>query len=67
MNLIQFGKIIKERRKLLKITQKDLAEISGVTLRKLIDVENGVANPTIKTIFKLTEALGLSIEIKVKS
>jgi len=67
MNLIEFGKIIRQRRKLFKITQKDLAGISGVTLRKLIDIENGIANPTIKTIIKITEALGISLETKVKS
>jgi transcriptional regulator with XRE-family HTH domain len=67
VDLKEFGKTIKHRRKLLNITQKDLAGISGVTLRKLIDIENGVANPTIKTIIKLTESLGLSLELKVKS
>ncbi|MEW6509098.1 MAG: helix-turn-helix domain-containing protein [Bacteroidota bacterium] len=67
MDKNEIGKIIKQRREILRITQKDLSAISGVTLRKLIDIENGLANPTFQTLKKLLDALGLSIYIKVKS
>lgn len=62
----EFGKIIKRRRNILNITQKDLAAVSGVTLRKLSDIENGIANPTLNTLVKVIDALGLLLEIKVK-
>ncbi len=67
MDKNEFGKIIKQRRSILNITQKDLSAISGVTLRKLIDIENGSANPTLNTLMKLTEALGLTIDVRVKT
>ena len=66
MDKKEFGKIIKQRRDILNITQKNLADVSGVTLRKLSDLENGVANPTLHTLVKLMDALGLFLEIKVK-
>ena len=66
MDKNELGNIIKQRRNLLKITQKDLSEISGVTLRKLSDIENGIANPTLDTLVKVMDALGLLLDIKVK-
>jgi transcriptional regulator with XRE-family HTH domain len=66
MDKSELGRIIRQRRNLLKITQKDLSEISGVTLRKLSDIENGIANPTIDTLVNVMDALGLVLEIKVK-
>jgi len=66
MDKSELGRIIKQRRNLLKITQKDLSEISGVTLRKLSDIENGIANPTLDTLVKVMDALGLLLDIKVK-
>ncbi|MBZ0178891.1 MAG: helix-turn-helix domain-containing protein [Melioribacteraceae bacterium] len=65
MNKIEIGKIIKVRRKFLKITQKDLAEIVGLSLRNFVDIENGKANPTLDALQKITEALGLEITVKV--
>ena len=47
MNNKEIGKIIKQRRKYLKITQKELAEIISVGLRSLIKIENGEGNPTL--------------------
>ncbi len=67
MDKNEIGKILKQRREILRITQKDLSAISGVALRKVIDIENGLANPTFQTLQKLLDALGLSLYIKVKS
>lgn len=67
MDKIEFKKIIKQRRSILNITQKDISAISGLTLRKLIDTENVSANPTLHTLMKLIEALGLTIDVKVKT
>ena len=61
----EIGKIIRDRRKFLKITQKDLAEIVGLSLRNFVDIENGKANPTLDALQKITDALGLQITVKV--
>ena len=66
MNKEVLGNIIKKRRDFLNITQADLAEIAGVGLRYLIDIENGRGNPSIGNLEKILNVLGLQIEIKAK-
>jgi transcriptional regulator with XRE-family HTH domain len=57
---------IKARREELHVTQETLAELSGVGLRTLKQFERGKGNPTLETISKLAEALGLEIQLQVK-
>ena len=63
-NLIE---TIKERRQAMKVTQEVLAEISGVGLRTLKQFESGKGNPTLATLVKLADALGLEITLQVKN
>ena len=58
---------IKERRENLQVTQEDLANLSGVGLRTLKQFESGKGNPTLKTIQKLADVLGLEVCLKVKN
>ena len=58
--------IIKERRNELQVTQESLAELSGVGLRTLKQFESGKGNPTLLTIQKLADVLGLELCLKVK-
>jgi y4mF family transcriptional regulator len=68
MNTLSYiGAEIKKRRKLLKITQNDLAEISEVSIRSLKDIETGKGNPTIIQLLKILDTLGLVIKIKSKN
>ena len=60
------GNIIRERRALLKITQQDLADYSGVSLRIIKSIEAGNANPSIGTLTKITEVIGLEVILKIK-
>ncbi|MCK4922696.1 MAG: helix-turn-helix transcriptional regulator [Bacteroidales bacterium] len=57
---------IKERRENLQVNQENLAKLSGVGLRTLKQFESGKGNPTLKTIQKLADVLGLEICLKVK-
>lgn len=59
-------KQIKERREMLKITQELLADLSGVGLRTLKQLEAGPANPTFTTLQKLAEVLGMELVLQVK-
>jgi len=59
-------KMIKERRESLHVTQETLAELSGVGLRTVKQFESGKGNPTLVTLQKLGDALGLEITMKVK-
>jgi len=57
---------IKERREMLHVTQESLAEISGVGLRTLKQFESGKGNPTLQTLQKLGEILGLEVCLQLK-
>lgn len=58
--------LIKERRNLLGLTQQDLADYTGLSLRIIKSIESGKGNPSIGTLGKIVEVLGLEIEMKVK-
>jgi transcriptional regulator with XRE-family HTH domain len=59
--------IIKARRESLQVTQETLAMLSGVGLRTLKQFESGKGNPTLLTLQKVGDALGLEVTIIVKS
>ena len=62
-NLIQ---TIKERREMMRVTQETLAELSGVGLRTLKQFESGKGNPTMLTMQKLADVLGMEIGLQIK-
>ena len=51
---------------MLHVTQESLAEISGVGLRTLKQFESGKGNPTLQTLQKLGEILGLEVCLQLK-
>ena len=61
------GNTIKERRKALSITQRELATLAGVGINTLTKIERGEANPSLKVIMDVLNTLGLEIDIKIKS
>jgi len=66
MLVIGIGKQIKLRRKALKITQPDLAQLANVALNTLYKIERGQANPTLDIVEKIINVLGLEIKLEVK-
>ena len=66
MHLKELGKKLKSRREVLKITQKDWAELSDVGLRTLKALERGKTNPTFDTLHKILEVLGMELNIDVR-
>ncbi len=60
-------KTIKNRREAMQVTQETLAELSGVGLRTLKQFESGKGNPTLQTLCKIADALGLEIVLQVKT
>ena len=59
--------IVKVRRESLHVTQETLATLSGVALRTLKQFESGKGNPTLLTLQKVGNALGLEVTITVKT
>ncbi len=66
MHFEELIKTIKERREVLQVTQETLAELSGVGLRTLKQFESGKGNPTLQTIQKIADVLGLEVCFKIK-
>jgi transcriptional regulator with XRE-family HTH domain len=60
------GQAIKERRGVLNITQRELAEIAGVGINTLTKIERGEANPSLSVLGRILDALGLEIKIGIK-
>jgi transcriptional regulator with XRE-family HTH domain len=58
---------LKDRRESLQVTQDTLADISGVSLRALKQLESGKGNPTLETLSKLAEVLGLELSLQLKT
>lgn len=67
MELLQIGKVIKERRNSLRINQLVLAEMAGISKNTLYKIERGQANPTLDVLKKIADILGLEIKLEVKN
>ena len=67
MHYTELIKTIKERREMLQVTQETLAELSGVGLRTLKQFESGKGNPTLMTLQKLADVLGMEVSLTLKN
>ena len=67
MTTEEIGQKCRARRKLLRLRQRDLAELAGITLRGLTELENGRANPTLNQLAKIADVLGLEVNLVERS
>ena len=63
---MSIAEVIKSRRKTLNISQHDLAEMAGIGLATIKNVEREKGSPSIGTVSKIMEVLGMEIEYKVR-
>ena len=61
-----FPEIVKSRRKILSLSQQDLAEMAGIGLSTIKDIERGKGNPSLSTISEILEVLGMEMMFKVR-
>lgn len=61
MNNEEIGLYIAKRRKTLGISQKELAELSNLSLHALSNLEHGKGNPTLESLLKVADTLGVII------
>lgn len=66
MHLEQLVIALKHRREVLGVTQEQLADLSGVGLRTLKALESKKSNPTLDTLTKLADVLGMELKLVVK-
>lgn len=58
--------IMRERRKVFCLTQQDLAEMAQVSMATVKDIERGQGNPSLSTIKKILDVLGIEIEYRIR-
>jgi len=57
---------IKSRRMALGIKQEDLAEMADVSLATVKDMDRGVGNPSLKTLLKIANVLGVELVLQIR-
>ncbi|MEI6950802.1 helix-turn-helix transcriptional regulator [Paraflavisolibacter sp. H34] len=66
MNQEVLGKLVRQRREELGLQQQDLAEMGGLTAKTLYLVESGRGNPSLQTLLRLLEVLGLELSVHLR-
>ena len=66
MEAFEMGQIIAKRRIDLRLDQLDLSEMAGITVKTLYLIEKGIGNPSLKTLNKVLNLLGLTIQVEIK-
>ena len=65
MNKAEMGFYVIECRDTLRISQAYLAELSGVFVHTLSNLETGKGNVTLDTLLKVTGILGLKVKVGI--
>lgn len=58
--------IMKSRREFLGLSQEDLAQMAGISPATAKDIERGKGNPSLSTLKKILDVLGMEIEYKIR-
>lgn len=67
MEAIQkIGQLIQQRRDHMRITQQQLADMADIGINTLSKIESGQANPTLGSLQKITDILGMEITLQIK-
>ena len=59
------GSVIRARRKALGITQAELADLSGISVRTIVEIESGGNSISLKRLLPVLATLGLRLSIAV--
>ena len=60
----QIIRAIIEGREVKDLTQKQLAETTGINQADISRLENGTANPSLRTLKRLAAGLGMNLELR---
>ena len=60
----KLGKFITELRKEKNLTQKELAERTGIDQADISKLENGTRNPSVNLLKRLAEGMGMVLKIE---
>ena len=60
----QIMRAIAEGREEKDMTQKQLAEITGITQADISRLESGTANPSLRTLKRLAPGMGMALKVE---
>ena len=63
---MQIANIISKARSEKNMTQKELSEITKIYQAEISKIERGIGNPSIKTLERIAEGLGLKLELFIR-
>ena len=63
----ELGQLLRERRRHLGISQIDFANLAGVAVHTVSDIESGKGNPTLDVLLKVLNPLGLELSVKPRA
>ena len=67
MKIEELGKLIKQRRMVLGLTIRKLADLTGMSKTTISQIELGNSNPTFEVLQSIFEYLNLEITVEVKN
>jgi transcriptional regulator with XRE-family HTH domain len=60
----EIGSLLRQRREASGISQRDLADLTGLSVHTISDIELAKGNPTLEVIGKLCDCLGLELVLQ---
>ncbi len=66
LSVTEIGKLIRTERKRQKILQQDLADLSGVSLHFLSNLENGKASVEFQKVLLIFRSLGIEMQLTTR-
>lgn len=67
MEIEELGKLIKNRREVLGLTIRELADLTGISKTTISQTERGIRNPTFEILQDIFEYLNLEMKVEVKN
>lgn len=62
-----FGKLIVQRREHLRLSQMDIAELTGISDRTIRAIEKGKTSVALKNWIMVAESVGLQLQLGLKN
>jgi len=60
------GKLIANRRKIVKMEQSDVEDYTGISIGTISKLENGKGNISLENLLKILDILGMELSVDVK-
>lgn len=64
--VVKAGEAVEAARKKKKVSQFELSQRTGIHQAEISKLERGIANPSVKTLERIAEALDCKLEIVIK-